>query len=58
VLETVGTITAAVLDKTGTLTEGTPKVTDVVPLGRTERQVLSMAAPWKAARTIPSRWPF
>jgi Cd2+/Zn2+-exporting ATPase len=44
VLETLGTITAAAFDKTGTLTEGTPKVTDVVALGRSDRDVLSLAA--------------
>lgn len=44
VLETLGKITAAALDKTGTLTEGRPKVTDVVGLGRSAEEVLTLAA--------------
>ncbi len=44
VLERVGQITVAAFDKTGTLTEGRPVVTDVVPLARSERDVLSLAA--------------
>ena len=44
VLEGFGKITAVAFDKTGTLTEGKPVVTDVVAYGRTEREVLSMAA--------------
>ena len=44
VLETLGKITVAAFDKTGTLTEGKPKVTDVVALGRSERNLLSLAA--------------
>lgn len=44
VLETIGKVTAVAFDKTGTLTEGRPKVTDVVGLGRSERDVLALAA--------------
>lgn len=44
VLEGFGKITAVAFDKTGTLTKGKPVVTDVVAYGRTEREVLSMAA--------------
>jgi Cd2+/Zn2+-exporting ATPase len=44
VLETLSKITAAALDKTGTLTEGKPKVTDVVGFGRSDGEVLSLAA--------------
>jgi Zn2+/Cd2+-exporting ATPase len=44
VLETLGKITQAAFDKTGTLTEGKPQVTDVVPMGRSEADLLSLAA--------------
>ncbi len=43
-LETVGKIDAVVLDKTGTVTEGTPKVTDILPAdGVTEQELLEKA---------------
>ncbi|MFJ4328602.1 heavy metal translocating P-type ATPase [Streptomyces tricolor] len=47
VMERLGEVDAVALDKTGTLTEGTPQVTDVVPLpgaGLTERELLTLAA--------------
>ncbi|MBB4231131.1 heavy metal translocating P-type ATPase [Rhizobium mongolense] len=44
VLETLGKVTAVALDKTGTLTEGKPRVTDIVPFELTEAQVLSRTA--------------
>lgn len=53
VLETFGKITAVALDKTGTLTEGKPVVTDVVPFGRKERDVLSMAAALEQGSSHP-----
>jgi len=53
VLESIGTITAIALDKTGTLTEGKPKVTDVVAVGRGERDVLSMAAALETGSSHP-----
>ena len=53
VLEAVGTITAIALDKTGTLTEGRPKVTDVIAVGRSERDVLSMAAALETGSSHP-----
>ncbi len=53
VLETLGTITMAALDKTGTLTEGRPKVTDVVPVARSEREVLSLAAALETGSSHP-----
>ncbi len=53
VLETVGKITAIALDKTGTLTEGKPKVTDVIAVGRGERDVLSMAAALETGSSHP-----
>jgi Cu2+-exporting ATPase len=45
-LENVSRIDAIVLDKTGTLTEGEPSLTDVVALdGRSEDQLLRLVAP-------------
>src|SRR5207244_604663 len=46
VLEKVGAVRVIVLDKTGTLTRGTPAVTDVVVLegSMTEEQLLQIAA--------------
>jgi Cu2+-exporting ATPase len=44
-LERISSLDAVMLDKTGTLTEGRPRVTDVVPAaGLSEREVLSLAA--------------
>ncbi len=43
VLERLAAVTMVAFDKTGTLTEGKPVVTDVVAVGRTERDVLSLA---------------
>ncbi|WP_210483071.1 heavy metal translocating P-type ATPase [Microvirga antarctica] len=53
VLETIGKITAVAFDKTGTLTEGKPKVTDIVAFGRSEAQVLSMAAALESGSNHP-----
>jgi Cd2+/Zn2+-exporting ATPase len=53
VLETLGKVTAVALDKTGTLTEGKPKVTDVVALQGTERDVLEDAAALHATSSHP-----
>ncbi|MEU2672996.1 heavy metal translocating P-type ATPase [Streptomyces sp. NPDC007164] len=47
VMERLGRIDAVALDKTGTLTEGTPRVTDIRPLpssGLTEDALLTLAA--------------
>ena len=44
-LETLHTVDTVVLDKTGTLTQGKPRVTDVLPLGdTTEEELLCVAA--------------
>ncbi|WP_253290775.1 heavy metal translocating P-type ATPase [Pseudoflavonifractor sp. MSJ-37] len=44
-LETLHTIDTVVLDKTGTLTEGKPRVTDLIPLNGTEEaELLCVAA--------------
>lgn len=53
VLEALGTITAIALDKTGTLTEGRPKVTDVIAVQRSEQTVLSMAAALETGSSHP-----
>ena len=44
-LETAHTVSAVVLDKTGTITEGKPRVTDIVPApGIQEQELLAAAA--------------
>ncbi|SMQ68599.1 Cd2+/Zn2+-exporting ATPase [Devosia lucknowensis] len=53
VLEQLRTITMVAMDKTGTLTEGRPKVTDIVAVGRSETQVLSMAASLETGSSHP-----
>jgi Cd2+/Zn2+-exporting ATPase len=53
VLEGLGRLTAIALDKTGTLTEGKPVVTDVVALGRSENEVLGFAAALEAGSSHP-----
>ncbi len=42
-LEEAGKTQIAVLDKTGTITKGEPKVTDVIPFGITENELLKYA---------------
>lgn len=53
VLEILGSIDVIALDKTGTLTEGRPKVTDIVAIGRSERDILSMAAALETGSSHP-----
>ncbi|MCB8819936.1 cadmium-translocating P-type ATPase [Microvirga rosea] len=53
VLENLGKVTMAAFDKTGTLTEGKPKVTDVIPVGRSEPEVLSLAAALEMGSSHP-----
>ncbi|MBI2659114.1 heavy metal translocating P-type ATPase, partial [Candidatus Woesearchaeota archaeon] len=43
-LEKTHKITSIIFDKTGTLTKGEPSVTDIVPIGSTEKNVLELAA--------------
>ncbi len=42
-IERSGKIQIVALDKTGTITEGKPKVTDIYPCGISERELLSLA---------------
>ncbi len=53
-LETLHAITTVVLDKTGTITEGTPRVTDVIVVGdTTEEELLCIAASLEAPSEHP-----
>lgn len=53
-LEQVSKIKAVVLDKTGTLTEGKPRITDVIPApGFTETQILELDAAAEAKSSHP-----
>ncbi len=42
-LEETGKIKVVALDKTGTITRGEPEVTDIIPLGITENELLTLA---------------
>ncbi len=42
-LEQTGKVSIVALDKTGTITEGQPKVTDIIPVGVDELELLSIA---------------
>jgi Cd2+/Zn2+-exporting ATPase len=53
VLEELRRITTVALDKTGTLTEGKPVVTDIIAIGMTEAKVLSMAAAIETGSSHP-----
>ncbi|WP_293864402.1 heavy metal translocating P-type ATPase [uncultured Alsobacter sp.] len=53
VLEAIGKVTTVALDKTGTLTAGKPRVTDVVPLGRDAGEVLRLAAALETGSSHP-----
>jgi len=52
-LERMARVDTVIVDKTGTLTEGKPKLTDVVAVsGHDENDVLFSPLPWSAARSI------
>ncbi|SJM33747.1 heavy metal translocating P-type ATPase [Mesorhizobium delmotii] len=53
VLESLGKITKVALDKTGTLTEGKPKVTDVIAAARSEAETLTLAADLEIGSSHP-----
>ncbi|MBP1878454.1 heavy metal translocating P-type ATPase [Agrobacterium rubi] len=53
VLEGLGKLTAVALDKTGTLTEGKPKVTDIVPFEFSEVEVLRLSAALETGSSHP-----
>jgi Cd2+/Zn2+-exporting ATPase len=53
VLEGLGKLTAIALDKTGTLTEGKPKVTDILPFDLAETDVLRLAAALETGSSHP-----
>ena len=52
-LETAGKVQIVALDKTGTITEGTPKVTDVVSSGISEDELLKKACALEARSEHP-----
>lgn len=53
VLEGLRSIDVVALDKTGTLTEGKPKVTDIIAVHRSEKDVLRLAAALEAGSSHP-----
>lgn len=52
-LEAVGRAGIAALDKTGTITEGKPVVTDILPCGITENELFSIASALEAKSEHP-----
>ncbi|MBD8688488.1 MULTISPECIES: heavy metal translocating P-type ATPase [unclassified Rhizobium] len=53
VLEGLGKLTAVALDKTGTLTEGKPVVTDIVPFAFAQADILRLAAALETGSSHP-----
>jgi len=53
VLEQLGKIDMVALDKTGTLTEGRPQVTDVVAIGKEQAEVLRLSAALEVGSSHP-----
>ena len=53
VLERLRDVTAVALDKTGTLTAGKPRVTDVIAFGRNEVEILRLAAALEVGSSHP-----
>ncbi|MBP5581865.1 MAG: heavy metal translocating P-type ATPase, partial [Ruminococcus sp.] len=52
-LEAVGRANIVTLDKTGTITEGKPDVTDIIPNGITEKELLTFASALEAKSEHP-----
>ena len=52
-LEEAGKVEIVALDKTGTITAGEPKVTDILPVSGTEEELLSLAAALEAKSEHP-----
>ena len=52
-LENAGRVQIIALDKTGTITEGTPKVTDIIPAGISEQKLLEQAYALEAKSEHP-----
>ncbi len=52
-LEAVGRANIAALDKTGTITGGKPDVTDIIPFGTTEKELLTYASALEAKSEHP-----
>ena len=52
-LENAGKTRTAVLDKTGTLTKGEPAVTEIVPAGMSETELLALAAALETSSAHP-----
>lgn len=53
VLENLRSVTHVALDKTGTITEGKPVVTDIIALSRSEPDILSLAAAIETGSSHP-----
>lgn len=53
VLEVLGRVTTVALDKTGTLTEGKPKVTDVIGIDREQPEVIRFAGALETGSSHP-----
>ncbi|MHB1104647.1 MAG: heavy metal translocating P-type ATPase [Devosia sp.] len=53
VLENLGKVNLVALDKTGTLTEGKPRVTDIIGVQKTELEVLTLAAALEIGSSHP-----
>lgn len=53
VLEAMGKVTAVALDKTGTLTQGKPKVTEIISVGLSAAVVLRLAAALESGSSHP-----
>ncbi len=52
-LEAVGRADIVALDKTGTITEGKPDITDIIPFGVTEKELLTYASALEAKSEHP-----